>query len=171
MSEHELQRPLVLLDVDGVLHDRVRRDEVRHSQNPEETAAELGVTMIRSHGRLLAVPEDMPELIQNVADVAEIHWLTTWRHRANDEIREHLGIDPLPVIDDGTNDVGFEWKARAAADIVNLALTAGRKVFWIEDFRGAIPNIDPRVHLVDTTFVGFLTDAHLDGTVLSLTSE
>lgn len=160
--------PLVLLDVDGVLHDRARRDQVRLSPDPAGSAIERGVTIVRAYGRSLAFPNHMAALIQRITSVADVYWCTTWRDRANDEIREHLGIHPLPVVDDGTNDPGFSWKAEAATPIVEAALTSERDVFWIEDFRGSIPDIDRRVQLIDTTDVGFLTAQHLEGTPLSL---
>lgn len=123
-------RPVVLLDVDGVINDF------------EEVGTRTGLwslDIIRSHGYAVAVPEYMPQLIQEICKVAEVHWCTTWRHRANEEIADHLGIAQLPVVDDGTSRRIVDWKAAAAYDLVAGALAAGRRVLWIEDFYGQLP--------------------------------
>lgn len=142
---------------------------MRLSEEPDASAAELGVTLIRAEGRPLAVPDYMPTLIQHLTRVADVHWCTTWRDRANGEIRTHLNIPCLPVVDDGTNDAGFAWKADAARPLVEIALNRGAEVFWIEDFRGSLPDIDPRARLIDTTVNGYLEPADLLGTVLEVT--
>lgn len=59
---------------------------------------------------------------------AEAWWCTTWWHRANGVIRAHLGIDPLPVIDDDRRSVGLEWKVRTAAPLITEAASNGRHV-------------------------------------------
>ncbi|MEY3093122.1 MAG: hypothetical protein RIS33_870 [Actinomycetota bacterium] len=124
------QRPLVLLDVDGVLNDlKVLRGTPSEDHD-----------YVPSHGYRLAVPKYMPGLIQWLCRVAEVHWCTTWRQRANDELAAHLGISALPVIDDGTNDRHVDWKARAAHDVAAQALRDGRRVLWIEDFYDDIPS-------------------------------
>lgn len=118
-------RPLVLLDVDGVVNDltalRDGIDSATHS-------------VVTSHGFRVAIPNYMPMLIQWLCEVAEVHWCTTWRDRANDDIAAHLGIPALPVVDDGTDDRHVHWKAAAAHDLAAAALAEGRRVLWIEDF-------------------------------------
>jgi hypothetical protein len=122
--------PLVLLDVDGVINDI---DLVGVRTNLWETE------IIHSHGYDVAVPSYMPRLIQGICSVAEVHWCTTWRDRANDDIARYLGIGPLPVVDDGTTSRYVDWKAAAAYDLADSALQAGRRVLWIEDFYGDPP--------------------------------
>lgn len=99
----------------------------------------------------------MPSLIQRLVAGAEVHWCTTWKARANEGFCGPLGIEPLPVVDDGTGGIGFEWKVRASRQTVAHALDAGRPVYWIEDFRGAPRLEDERVERVDTTSRGVLT--------------
>ncbi len=84
------------------------------------------VAVITSHGHRLAVPRYMRELVQHLTTQAEAWWCTTWWHRANDDIRAHLGIDPLPVIDDDRRWVGLEWKVRTAAPLITEAASNGR---------------------------------------------
>ena len=100
-------RPLILLDVDGVVND---------------LGAARGVSrrwvcdVVRSHGYDLYVPDFMPSLIGHLARVAEVWWCTTWRHRANDELAAHLGVGPFPVVDDGSDDGTAEVARRIAGD-------------------------------------------------------
>jgi hypothetical protein len=149
------RRPLVLLDIDGVIHDRKAMEKIRFSDDPDATAVQLGVTVIVSHGHRLAFPNYMPALVRDLDVVAEIWWCTTWRHRANGEIKEHLGIEPLQVIDDGTRAVGLDWKVATVMPIVEEALAAGRTVYWIEDFAGIFPETD-RITYIDTADAGIL---------------
>lgn len=136
-------RPLVLLDVDGVINDL----------NSARRAATIDNELhFVSHGFHLVVPHYMPVLVQWLCSVADVHWCTTWRHRANDEIAAHLGIPALPVVDDGTNDRHVDWKAAAARDLAAAALAEGRRVVWFEDFYGE-PPVDEMplgVEFVDT---------------------
>ena len=149
-------RPLVLLDIDGVLPDRQALLHMRSSDDPREVADHLDVTVITSHEHRLAFPRYMPGLVQHLAGAAELWWCTTWRQRANDEIRDHLGIDRLPVVDDGTRSVGLDWKIRAATPLVAGAVADGRKVYWVEDFHGIYPEFEHRVSYVDTGATGLL---------------
>lgn len=162
-----VQRSLVLLDVDGVVHDAAARDVLRFSDNPESQATALGVVAVHVFGRLLALPTYMPILIQSLVAVAEVHWCTTWKARANEGLCTPLGIDPLPVVDDGTGDIGFEWKVRASRELVSDALDAGRSVFWVEDFRDAHRLEDPRVVRIDTTAHGIVRPSDIDPVVRS----
>ena len=155
MSSADERRPLVLLDIDGVIHDRKAMAEIRFSDDPDATASQLGITVVVSHGHRLAFPDYMPGLVRELDAVTEIRWCTTWRHRANDEIREHLGVEPLQVIDDSTRAVGLDWKVATATPIVEEALTAGRAVYWIEDFAGVFPDTD-RITYIDTADAGIL---------------
>lgn len=123
-------RPLVLLDVDGVINDFERVGPITGLWENEA---------VRSHGYWVSIPDYMPRLIQDICQVSEVHWCTTWRDRANDEIANHLGIDQLPVVDDGTTNRYVDWKAAAARDLAAQALEAGRRVLWIEDFYGHLP--------------------------------
>lgn len=139
-STHEQAlRPLVLLDVDGVINDlKALRGDLDPSTH----------TSVTSNGFRVAIPVYMPVLVQWLCSVAEVHWCTTWRHRANDEIATHLGIPALPVVDDGTDDRYVDWKAAAARDLAAAALAEGRRVLWIEDFYDDVP-VDEMPHGVE----------------------
>jgi len=139
-----MERPLILLDVDGVINDI---EYVGLGTDAWETHS------FQSHGYTLLVPSYMPELIRTLCRVAEVRWCTTWRHRANDEIAEFLGIEKLEVIDDGTNCRYVDWKAAAAHEVAAEALNRGRRVLWIEDFYGQLPTqeMPTGTEYVDTT--------------------
>ena len=98
-------KPLVLLDVDGVIND---------IELIGEETGQWDSHVIVSHGYHVVIPDYMPELIQRICALTEVHWCTTWRDRANDEIAQHLGIGPLPVVDDGTDRRYVDLKGAAA---------------------------------------------------------
>lgn len=137
-------KPLVLLDVDGVIND-IFGMGVR--------ASTWTTDIVVSHGYKLAIPSYMPALVQDLCKVADVHWCTTWRHKANDEIAAHLGIGPLPVVDDGTDDRCTDWKASAAYSLVEEAIASERPVLWIEDFYGLVPSavMPAGTQFLDTT--------------------
>jgi hypothetical protein len=153
-------KPLLLLDVDGVINDF---EAVVMVSMLGDRAERLGVELIESYGYRLAIPHYMPELIQELTARSETWWCTTWRERANDEIARHLGVGPFPVVDDGADAPGVKWKAEAARPLVEAAVAAGRAVVWIEDFEGDVPDLEG-VTYVDTGERGVLrwSDVPLD---------
>ena len=156
-NDHLDQRPLVLLDVDGVINDL-------GSLYGQGRA--WPIHRVRSGGYTLHIPEYMAQLVRSLAATAEVWWCTTWRDRANDELATFLEIGPFPVVDDGSWRRSVDWKPSAAYSIAREALDSGRRVFWIEDFYGDIPTAEmPQgVVFIDTatdTQHPVLTDAML----------
>jgi hypothetical protein len=149
-------KPLLLLDIDGVINDLDAVMRIRPlGPGAEVRAATLGVDLVRSNGFWVAIPQDMPEMIQDLTSQSETWWCSTWRGRANDEIAHHLGVGPFPVVDDGNGGRGDEWKAEAARPLVESVLAAGRPVVWIQDFNGRLPDL-AGVTYVDTGARGVL---------------
>ncbi len=144
MNNTNPNRPLVLLDVDGVINDL---DALVGIARPWEA------TIVTSNGFGVLIPNFMPDLVQRLTDTCEVWWCTTWRDRANNEIAQHLGIEILPVVTDGSQSRWVDWKAAAARDLVTAALADGRPVYWIEDFYGTPPvsELPDGVVYVDTT--------------------
>ena len=155
-------RPLVFLDIDGVLHDRKARDLIRFADDPEGLATELGVSVITSYGRRLAIPDYMPSLIQRLTTSCEVWWCTTWMERANDGIAAHLGIEALPVVGAGTRGTSIAWKESHVRSLAIPAVATGRVVAWIEDFNGRFPNIEG-LQYIDTAAKGLLDEEMLTG--------
>jgi hypothetical protein len=123
-------RPLVLLDVDGVINDLGALSHQPRSWRIDE---------VPSHGWVLHIPDYMQQLIADLVATAEVWWCTTWRGGANDELVDFLGIDPLPVIDHESWGRTVDWKSAGAYPVARAALDLGREVFWIEDFYGEPP--------------------------------
>jgi len=153
--------PLLLLDVDGVINDLAAVMKVRPlGGDADDRAERLGVEIVRANGFWLAIPHDMPRLIQDLTDGCETWWCTTWRGHANDEIATHLGVGPFPVIDDGNGARGKGWKLDAARPLITRAVDQGRPVVWIEDFNGNVPDI-AGVTFIDTGQRGVLQKSDL----------
>ncbi len=144
MTTTNSNRPLVLLDVDGVINDLDGLIGVARPWN---------ATVVASHGFGILIPDYMPDLVRRLTETCEVWWCTTWRNRANDEIAQHLDIEPLPVVTDRSQSRWVDWKAVAARALVTAALADGRPVYWIEDFYGTPPidELPDGVVYVDTT--------------------
>lgn len=85
--------PLVLLDVDGVLNALAGR--------AAEAWPEYRTGSARADGRAWPISW-APPVTERVAGwqrdgVAEVQWLTTWGHHANDELRRLVGLPELAV--------------------------------------------------------------------------
>lgn len=126
-----MTRPLLFIDVDGVLNpDSVssgRRPDgyVTHRMRPSgpwqnPRAKALRVWLNPSHGTYLSA---LP---------FELVWGTTWEHEANEWIGPHLGLPELPVVTFenklGRRVHGVHWKT---PDLVKYA--AGRPFAWLDD--------------------------------------
>ncbi|MER7063978.1 HAD domain-containing protein [Streptomyces albidoflavus] len=113
-------RPLILLDVDGVLN-AFRRP------GPEwQRFRRMGF-------HLWLNPAHGPSLLKLAAELdCELVWATTWEHNANTEIAPLVGLPELPVIEVGRPrqlpDANVLWKTPAVADYVN-----GRPFLWFDD--------------------------------------
>jgi hypothetical protein len=149
-------RPLVLLDVDGVINDlqSLQGWKVEH---------EIYVLESETHGHRYRVhiPTYMPALIKHIASIAEVIWCTTWRGFANDAIAPHLGIGPLRWIDDGTDRRVTDWKGANAWPVLAEARSKGRPAYWIEDFDMLLPDVPKGVRLIDTSPRFVLLPQHL----------
>lgn len=134
----------MLLDVDGVIND-LGSLRGKH-RNFEVYSVEAG-------GFTLHIPGYMPDLIGRLCLAAEVMWLTTWEHQANQHIAPLLGIDPLPVVE---LDPITRLKPSVARPHLWRAHGAGRKSFWIEDFVKLPRGMPDTTTLLDTTPNGVL---------------
>lgn len=141
-------KPLVLLDVDGVLN----------WWSDGEVREPMG---LRKEGQVW-FPEWMPQLVQDLVSRCEVVWCTAWRHVANDIIAPLMGIDPLPVID--AEGAGAEWKLGAVVEFL-AGRDPAQPVVWVEDFDSSWRFLWPhevmgalrgRVTFVDTSAVGMV---------------
>ncbi|MFD6400746.1 HAD domain-containing protein [Nocardia sp. NPDC060249] len=132
-------RPLLYLDVDGVLNPFAAKPEKRpagyathrlmpaawlerHPNTPPSRVKPLRVWLNPAHG---------PALLA-LADVFDLVWATTWEHEANTMIGPLIGLPELPVVEwkspgrfgpDGTF-----WKT---AELIQHA--ARRSFAWVDD--------------------------------------
>ena len=154
-----MDRPLLLLDVDGVLNP-VRRSSPRFRRFE---------CVVEGYGfRLLLDPRHGAKLIALRRETgAVLAWATTWGERANEEICPRIGLPPLPVVPiagDPPRPAGVNLKTWHVAEYVR-----GRPFVWFDDDLGPadleylrghpgvgeflIVTVDPR---------DGLGDAHLD---------
>jgi hypothetical protein len=124
-------RPLLLIDVDGVLNavNRSQNQRLYKIFRAGETSMSRGFT-IRFRHELAAW---LLELTDHFIPV----WCTTWDDMANTELAEHLGLPSLPVIPTSTIDRSIgdalpaprpHWKRPAVIEYV------GKRPFaWIDD--------------------------------------
>ncbi|MEU9889924.1 HAD domain-containing protein [Sphaerisporangium sp. NPDC051017] len=152
------KRPLVLLDVDGVLNPARRHSLFLRRHECVLDGRSYRILLNARHGAKLA------RLAGDTG--AELAWATTWEQHANAEIAPRLGLPPLPVIavnSDPGSRAGEHFKTRHVAEYV-----AGRPFVWFDDSLGVAdwhylkdhPGVDEFL-LVDVDPGTGLTDAHL----------
>lgn len=173
-------RPLVLLDVDGVVNAWPRYHAAKE------------YLWLNSQGMRVAVHPDTIEALAHVLKAAqEIVWCTAWRWWANREISAFLSDqiegwpDELEVVSDISKEVFLggnapwahfhaDWKLDAVRnhDSVRMAKWHKRPVIWIEDFgfglRGSFGRAyqeevrETDVLAMDTAAEGRLTTTHIE---------
>jgi len=84
--------PLVLLDVDGVLNALARPPDVRAWQDWQ-----LGQAVADGRSWPIAWSPSVVDAVRGWRDRADVQWLTTWGHNANDSLRQLLDLPELPV--------------------------------------------------------------------------
>lgn len=116
-------KPLLLLDVDGVLNPSASRKWLDNSEfTKRNTTVSNGFTypvwLNRKHGKQLLNLCD-----ENGLDLV---WCTTWEDEANEFIGPRLGLPQLPVIKFGFN--GMTWKFGSVLDYAQ-----DRPLAWLDD--------------------------------------
>ncbi|MFI6321186.1 HAD domain-containing protein [Nonomuraea sp. NPDC050556] len=117
-------RPLLLVDVDGVLNPFGRPSPAFRRYSCPVDGRTYTVHLNPWHGaRLLDLA---------LQTRSELVWATTWEDNANDWIAPRLGLPRLPVIHlgpDRPSEVGEMFKTPAVADYVQ-----GRPFVWFDDY-------------------------------------
>ena len=175
----EDDRPLVLLDVDGVVNDWSVPTDV----GSQLSAISAGALKVMGRPAALIQPQTV-EAVQLLVDAAdEVLWCSSWRHEANRLLPALLRDDQMPhtrtwgvITDDGGSyftDRDIRWKPKAVAEDVRVlaAVEMGRPVLWVEDFGWGTrrwvhfgqSEILEGVTPIDVLPDPYLTKAHLDG--------
>ncbi|MFC4012754.1 HAD domain-containing protein [Nonomuraea purpurea] len=136
-------KPLLLLDVDGVLNPMGRPTPGFRRYNCTIGAVVYTVHLNPRHGRRL--------LDLAISTGSELVWATTWEHHANEWIAPRIGLPPLPVIPlspDPPSEFGEMFKTP------HVAAFAGRRPFvWFDDQVWAEDEEYLRVHQGLTDFL------------------
>ncbi len=121
MARHRGERPLLLLDVDGVLNPYGWRRLPAGYEPHALFACEQPVAINPDHGVWIA----------EAARLLDLAWVSSWNDEANRWLAPLLGIPPLPVVAMPTPP--FE----AAEKVPLVAAYAGeRPTAWIDDLHG-----------------------------------
>jgi hypothetical protein len=159
---------VVFLDVDGVINHLydLRAGVIKDIREGRRDNTNWHL----ANGFWVNIPDYVIDMVQYLHEIADIHWLTTWRDNANEYISPIVGLPiDLPVISDR---VGYsrytDWKAPAAAPIARELLAEGKRVLWIEDFYGRIPKaaFEDEMEFIDTGAEEGLFPFHLDDELL-----
>jgi hypothetical protein len=147
-------RPVLALDIDGVLNPLVGREDLVAHRVTLPAARLPRSPFILGFGEsdlrlVVRTSAGHAAWIQDVRSRADVVWATTWEHAANDLFAPLLGIDPLPVAvssvrhpprpvhADTADSAG--WKAEALAEEFT-----GRPLVWVDDAAGGFVGRDWR---------------------------
>lgn len=150
-----MEKPIWLLDVDGVLNAVTRKDD--------------GYTLIHAVSYSSGFPSRpwpirfRPAVVDFITrmideDLVEVRWLTTWGASANDQLRRKLGLPTFPVVGEhpDTPQLGW-WKFSLVQDNPDFTdrpivwtdddlLYATDAQRWIKEQGGRVLGIAPQIH-------------------------
>lgn len=117
-------KPLILLDVDGVLN------AVCSGKTPDNEFGDFQEARVGLFGGLIITYS--PEMGRRLAALdADIHWLTTWKTWANEHIAPLFAWAPFPVVPDiDPMEKRGWWKASGARAVLEAD---PRPFVWIDD--------------------------------------
>jgi hypothetical protein len=104
-------RPLLLLDVDGVLLVGPSVDDLDVDADREPR-----------------IPPEAPEWLADLAEEFELCWATTWEEMANAVLAPRLGLPPLPAVH-----FDLDTRARTVKLPSVIAFAGERPLAWIDD--------------------------------------
>jgi hypothetical protein len=123
LSSAKAQKPLILLDVDGVINFIGRPGGNALANNKAANIATSDKRVFRIQWSTILIDE-----INRWSTVAEIRWLTTWDEDARKCLAPVLGINEFPLARDPLRKLE-KWDAAYE----NVVDSPDRKLIWIDD--------------------------------------
>jgi hypothetical protein len=124
-SEPQTDRPLILIDVMGVVSDSTKPDVPDGEASPPPTDDEV-----------LVIPPHMPSLVKHLSEVADVRWSSQLDDDLSDELADRLGVGPLPSVE--VDDYGLTEPA--VREVLWKAASAGRATYRIENVSSELPS-------------------------------
>jgi hypothetical protein len=118
-NQGDPRRPLLVLDVDGVL--------LPYLPNAHRGPAPRGFHDARAWGFNVWVPDHLPPALPALAQRFEVVWCTDWEDAANTEARKLFGLPELRVLRAAPRQGGW-WKLTAVAEYAGE-----RPLAWADD--------------------------------------
>ena len=110
-------KPLLLIDVDGVLNPDLTNSQARRAGFVRRHALGYALWVSTAHG----------DWLRGMRDLYELVWATTWMDRANLYISPLVGLPHLPVIE-------FDFDADGPTKIPGILRYVGDRPFaWLDD--------------------------------------
>ena len=124
-SEPQTDRPLVLMDLMGVVSDSTKPDV------PDGDVAPVG-----DEDEDLKIPSYMASLVIHLVEVADVRWSAQIDEELNTRLASMLGVPPLPSVE--ADDYGLTEPA--AREMLWKAASAGRATYRIENVSSELPS-------------------------------
>lgn len=126
-TEAQSDRPLVLIDVMGVVSDataQTRSDEDESTERTDDDDVSL------------EIPSYMPALVRHLVEVAEVRWSTPLDPELSAQLTAGLGIGPLSCLESDE----YGMTEPAARETLWKAASASRATYRIENVSSEIPS-------------------------------
>lgn len=170
-----IERPVLLLDIDGVLNlfprftiqggaviDRVTRQTDRHRVRLDET---------QKSTYLLNIPADARSLVTQLAEHFDVHWYTMWNDAADAVFAPLAGLPSFPYFEcdwvDGREAFEKIWSPAWMRKYIWIAKTplipryvGARPFLWIDDDTGPVDTLWLRDHPVVGEFNIITVEPH-----------
>ena len=124
-SEPQTDRPLVLIDVMGVVSDTTKPEAGESAESPAGDDDDL-----------LVIPPHMGGLLGHLIEVADVHWSAPVDEELGARLATMLGITPLPSVE--SDDYGLTEPA--VREMLWKAASAGRATYRIENVSSELPS-------------------------------
>ena len=126
-NEPQSDRPLVLIDVMGVVSD---------ATGPAPADGEEPSDRSNSEDGALEIPSYMPALVRHLAEVADVWWSTPLDEELNAKLTAGLGVGPFSCVE--SDEYGLTEPG--ARELLWKAASARRSTYRIENVSSEMPS-------------------------------